>query len=138
VNKKQKRVDEINELIKLISDIGRRFFYSEKHDRIARFEIQKSGRIAFYDDYSGKKVNIYLKHREWPGFTHGGTLKNLVGNMSEYIRFGHKIDVRFLAPFGWSSERDIWGYGKDASDQLKRKAVNLNCVYDGRNKNEPD
>src|SRR3546814_18480004 len=85
MNTKTERLTQANELIGLISSCGRRFFYNKTHDRIARLELCKRGRVYFVDDYTGKRI---YTHRtgitsRWHGFSHGGPLRSLVERSEE-------------------------------------------------------
>lgn len=42
---KLKRVAAVNCAIQIIADHGRRFFYSDTHDRYARIEVDQRGRV---------------------------------------------------------------------------------------------
>lgn len=46
-----KRMNDINDLIKLIADIDHRTFYRKSKDRIAYFRFKK--KLFFVDDYTG-------------------------------------------------------------------------------------
>lgn len=103
---KGKRLEIANKMIKIISDHGRRFFYSPKNKCIAYFKI-KNGRIYFVDEYSLKE--IYLHYKCWhKGFTNGGTLRCLIENLKEYI-IGRKEFPLYQVEFGG----EYWGYSDE-------------------------
>ena len=82
---KQDRIENINQLIVCISNVGRRFFY--KQGNVSYMKI-KGGRIYFADDYTKKDVAVINNYKDWPNFSHGGTLRALVLDFAEYIRIG--------------------------------------------------
>jgi hypothetical protein len=130
--KKAARLEQANALIHAISSHGRRFFYCEDRDRIAKFEIQDK-RIKFIDDWSGMSMQC-LEGRRWKGFSHGGTMKNLIQKLSNYIRLGEKLNIGIIAPaylFGpvqsdieeGEPESNIWGY-PDAAKKALLEQIN--------------
>ena len=90
---KQERLDIINQLIKFISDRGRRLFYTEdtiKRDGVSNVAHMKlkNGRIYFVDNYTTKEIAVLDNGRDWNGFSHGGTLRALVLDFTTFIRTG--------------------------------------------------
>lgn len=132
-NAKQVRLEEANRLIELISSHGRRFFYNQKFNRIARLELIQNGQIRFRDDYTDQLVNIYSQC-QWRHFSHGGTLRELIIALRDYIRFGaaedkdHRIPIGLLSPRPTWSHGDIWGYGDEAVNKLREEAKNLPII----------
>lgn len=82
---KIERLEVINNLIKFISERGRRFFYTNNN---LAFMKLKNGRIYFVDDYTQKEIPVINNYRDWKGFSHGGTIRALVLDFAEYIRTG--------------------------------------------------
>lgn len=119
--KKAERVEHANALIKTISDHGRRFFYNEKHDRVAHMSIGPRGHIYFHDDYTGKAIYTSYPYH-WDGFSHGGTLRDLVCQLAEYVRIGAQINIFWIGP-----ERlmggNIWGYAPDEMEKCRAEAL---------------
>ncbi|MEM5371324.1 hypothetical protein V4C53_35565 [Paraburkholderia azotifigens] len=121
------RVVHANLLIRAIASHGRRFFYYSEGDRYARFELDARGRVWFIDDYSERRIYTHApSYRRWKGFTHGGTLRSLVEDMRDYIIKGTqvprwKIAIRQLG----KPEDDIWGYGFDAAEAVRKAAFAL-------------
>lgn len=122
---KAARVIEANKLIKIISSYGRRFFYSERDDRVAHMTIDQRGHIYFHDDYNGKAIYTAYTGR-WSGFSHGGTLKELVCAMADYIRTGEQIHIDWIGPERIRiTDGNIWGYAPD--EMAKCRADALSC-----------
>lgn len=122
------RLAEANHLILEISAIGRRFFYSEPHDRVACFERSVDGKLWFRDDYTGRR--IYVAYRgEWRHFSHGGTLRRLVEGLAGYIRTGERIPAGHFGPWPeYYFNGDLWGYGKEAMSALRGALRGNDCV----------
>jgi hypothetical protein len=130
VNKAQiklQRVAEVNAVIKAISNHGRRFFFSNGHQRVAEFRIGNQGQILFYDDYTWHPVYVAYKYR-WRGFSHGGTLQGLVEMMRDYIRSGTTIPIVYIGLERVWKDGDVWGYGKEAI-QAVRDELNNSPVF---------
>ena len=113
---KKERLDHANKLIEIIGSYGRRFFYSKEHNRFAVLELDSRGRVWFVDDYSG--CRIYTHETNWlnklRGFTHGGTLKNLVKLMRDYVVKGGAIDSFYIGVKPDWMNYDVWGYGDES------------------------
>ncbi|MGX6999856.1 hypothetical protein [Caballeronia sp. KNU42] len=124
---RQQRVEHANALIRVISDHGRRFFYNETANRIARIEIDGRGRVWFIDDYKGSRIythaTVFGNH--WRGFSHGGTLRSLVESMRDYIMTGKQIGRWRIATERSFTDGDIWGYGPDAAKAVRAAAFEL-------------
>lgn len=90
---KEERLETINQLIKFISERGRKFFYTkdtidkENVDSVAYMKL-KNGRIYFVDNYTLHEIAVINNYRDWKGFSHGGTLRALVLDFAEFIRTG--------------------------------------------------
>lgn len=108
---RQERVDHANALIQAISNHGRRFFWSKSGQKVAQLSVDTNGKIWWTDDYQGTRVCIEkvggYEHR-WRGFSHGGTLKNLVQMMRDYIKTGQQIHFGYVA-------QECWGYDEEAT-----------------------
>jgi hypothetical protein len=128
-NTKQERVLHANQLIAAISRHGRRFFYSSSKGRTASMEIDSRGKVWFIDDYTGKRIYTHYE-RHWRGFSHGGTLKDLVKLMRDYIRTGERINIDFIAPNRGilDGSHDMWGYGDEACLACKNEARKLEII----------
>lgn len=118
------RLKDVNLLIKIISSHGRRFFWNEKDQRLARMEMDDRGRLWWIDDYRGARVSIEkiggYEHR-WQGFSHGGTLKSLVQDMRDYVKRDQIISSWKIAP-------DCWGYSPEAAKATQDAVAAVPCI----------
>lgn len=116
---KQQRCEHVNQAIRIIAEHGRRFFFSEDKNRYASMEVDPRGKVWFIDDYSGKRIFTHetVWGGRWRGFTHGGTLKDLVKAFRDYIRTGAPLHTGYLGPERFD-HNNIWGY-----DETDMKAV---------------
>lgn len=118
---KAERLGHVNALIKTISDHGRRFFYNKTNDRVARMLIVPTGHIYYVDDYSGKAIYVaYQGH--WRGFSHGGTLKQLVQSFADYVRTGDQLSINWIGPQRFD-DSNIWGYAEEAMNKCRAEAL---------------
>lgn len=95
------RVGHANDLIKIIASHGRRFFWSNHHQRTASIQIDANLRVWWIDDYTGAAVFTHHESGDWKGFSHGGTLKSLVCAMRRYIVTGEKMHRDYISPRHW-------------------------------------
>jgi len=141
---REERIAHANALIQIIASHGRRFFMHQpraknesgilEEPRFARLEL-RNGRIYYIDDYTQKAVYTYqTKFRNsWHGFSHGGTLKNLVECMVEYIRFGTKVPkwMIVIQQMGRETlEGNIWGYDFESAIKVREEAYLLPIIGD--------
>lgn len=127
--KTNKRVKNANELIKLISEHGRKFF--EHKGVIATLELDKRGRVWLVDEYTKARIYTHSSGR-WSGFHHGGTLRDLVSLMRDYITNGTLIHIDWIAPTRRNPDNgDIWGYGKEAAATVRAAAAQLPIIKQG-------
>ena len=116
---KQQRAEHVNSAIRIIADHGRRFFYSQASNRYASIEVDARGKVWFIDDYSGKRIFTHPTTfgGRWKGFSHGGTLRNLVEAFRDYICTGKQINPAYLGLERQNTtDGNIWGY--DGSSML--------------------
>lgn len=107
---KQARLAAVNELLTVISQHGRRFFYG-KNGVVTQFELDARGRVWIIDSYSGCRVYAHYAGR-WRGFTNGGTLRDLCEALRDYIARGTQIRPSHFGPWPqYICEGDLWGYG---------------------------
>jgi len=79
------RMNKINELIRVIADTDRKFFYSDSKGSISKFV--EGNKLFFIDKYTDKKIYPYqLSKRK--GFSEGGTLWGLINDFREWIITG--------------------------------------------------
>lgn len=79
------RMNKINELIEVIADTDRKFFYHKNKDSIDKF-IEGKTTVFFHDAYLDKKISLTYRNRH--NFSHGGTLWGLVNDFKEWIITG--------------------------------------------------
>lgn len=122
-DEKHARLRHVNDLIFTISKYGRRFFYCDKFDREAGMSISEHGHIYFHDDYTGKAIYVAYRHH-WSGFSHGGTLKELVKAMAHYIRTGDQLSIGWIGPERRNiTDGNIWGYAPDEMEKCRTEAM---------------
>lgn len=102
---KQDRIEQANDLLRVISEGGRRFFRYK--GTLARFELAPSGHVFYFDQYTNKRIYTHYRHG-WSGFTNGGTLQSLCYLLLDFIRLGKPFEYQALGPWGY----DHWGYGE--------------------------
>ncbi|WP_313416812.1 hypothetical protein [Pseudomonas oryzihabitans] len=120
---KQQRCELVNQAIRIIASYGRQFFYCKSQDTWASMEVDARGRVWFVDQRS--RARIYTHEatfgNDWNGFTHGGTLRNLVELFRDYIRTGQPLHPGYL---GHEREdgSNIWGYEPEALATVRAQA----------------
>lgn len=130
VAERRERAEHANQLIRVIADHGRRFFWSELHQRYASIEVDAGGRVWFIDDYSGKRIYTHWTPfgNKWRGFTHGGTLRSLVEKMRDYILAGEQVHLDRIAPTMIDGKTNLWGYERLAAYEARIKAMDLPII----------
>ena len=118
---KQDRLAKANELIETIAGCGRHFFLGK--DRTACLELDRRGRVWFVDDYTKRRIYTHYAGR-WRGFSHGGTLKDFIGSLRDYVVKGRQISIFYFVDSQPGLYPHHWGYGKDVSI-LQNKAIEL-------------
>jgi len=112
------RLQHANDLIKAISEHGRRFFWSERDQRLARLEIDERGKLWWVDNYRGARVYIERvcgrERDHWRGFSHGGTLRHIAQMMRDYVKKGDRFSAWYIA-------QDCWWYEADEAAALLEK-----------------
>ncbi len=122
---KADRLDRANQLVAVIAAHGRRFFVH--HGHVASFQLDKTGHIWFIDDYSKKRIYTHWTRDEWKGFSHGGTLRDLVISLRDYIASGRQLRA-CLGPWPKSTcDGDLWGYG-DSMAEVRKAAIALGIM----------
>lgn len=120
---KHDRMLIVNNLITYISERGRQFFYSKESvtgSNVTAYMMFKNNRIYFLDNYSEKEIYVYNQDHEWDGFSHGGTIKALICEFRDFIRFGgntngtHGYSGLYCKHWGYdnTSMNDIVNYAK--------------------------
>lgn len=110
-----KRMNDINELIKLIASTDRSIFYCKSKDRVASFRFKT--KLFFIDDYTGEYVYPYERGRRVEGFSHGGNMWQLVNSMREFIITGRYGDLR--------DYKEIWAYSREGCEKIRQKSKEI-------------
>ncbi|MDH0847430.1 hypothetical protein N5D66_05710 [Delftia tsuruhatensis] len=119
---KAERLAHANALIEVISRHGRRFFRNRESGAIARLELDARGRVWLIDEYRGARVYVAYGG-EWRGFTHGGTLRDLIAALRDYIQRGELLHPEYIAPSCMDPKNgDIWGYGAEAASAVRAES----------------
>jgi hypothetical protein len=123
---KRQRADQVNQAIRIIADHGRRFFYSQTVNRYASMEVDNRGKVWFIDDYTGKRIFTHdtVWGGRWRGFSHGGTLKDLVKEFRNYICTGEQLHPGYLGPERFN-DSNIWGYDEEGMRAVREQAGSL-------------
>lgn len=124
---KTERIRHANAVIEEISKVGRRFFWSERHGHVSRFDATDAGRLYLLDKCTNERVHL-IADRPWPTFTEGGTLRRLIEDLADYIRTGKAINPRHFGPWPrWICDGDLWGYG-EAMGPLRERLLTSPAV----------
>lgn len=131
---KPDRLLKANRLLRGIASCGRMFF---RHDgKISQFELDAMGRVWFRDEHSGRRVYTHYSG-EWRGFTNGGTMRNLVCHLRDFIRAGKMMPDHTLGPWpAWYCNGDLWGYGEHMDD-IRELARDLGSVRPSTKESTP-
>lgn len=122
---KRRRCEHVNQAITIIATHGRRFFFSAATGQYASIEVDAHGKVWWVDDYSGKRIYTHPTGfgSRWRGFTHGGTLRDLVEAFREYIVTGRQLSPLYLGPERHRiSDGNIWGYAPEAMSVVREQA----------------
>ena len=132
---KLERLATANKVIEIIAGHGRKFFstYTEGRsskldpERVSHFSIQ-NGKIWFIDKYSQKAIYVAYRRGRWRHFSEGGTLRDLVLALYDWIR-GDPEGFQFHRFGPWPSwvcgDGDLWGYGLEEMAIVREKVKQL-------------
>jgi hypothetical protein len=119
------RAQQANELLDTIAHSGRRFFYHLT--RVSRFEVDGYGRVWWLDKYRNERQFTHYSGR-WRNFSQGGTLREVVERLRDYIMHGTPVPANRFGPWPDSyCNGDLWGYGDDM-EKVRSKARELGIV----------
>lgn len=118
------RCEYANRLIEVISSYGRCFFYSRQHDAVARLIFD---RCVYLHDEGGARIEAKASVK-WRGFSHGGTLRDLVLRMRNYVMRGERIDPAYLGIDRQQGAGNIWGYDPDQMRLCREAAQKLPII----------
>lgn len=119
------RCEYANRLIEVISSYGRCFFYSRQHDSVARLSFDQ--RVYLHDE-GGAMIEAKATSKRWPGFSHGGTLRDLVLQMRNYVMRGERIDPAYLGIDRQRGGGNIWGYPPEQMRLCREAAQQLPII----------
>jgi hypothetical protein len=114
------RCEKANQLIQLIANTDRRFFYCKLTDNIASLEVADKNKIVLIDDYSRKKVDINKEYSEWQGFSHGGTLHRFVYALGQWVKGNDE--------FFYNMYSTTWAYTMDGMCSIVEKSRDLGMI----------
>lgn len=110
------RVEQCNELIRLIASNSRCFFKNKADGTIASFRMTYDEKLIYFDYYAKKGLTKTSSSDfyKWKGgsFTGGNTLQSGIMQLSNYIKTG----IPFMLP--WMSFEN-WGYDEKSIEELK-------------------
>lgn len=120
---KHQRAEQVNQVIRIIADHGRRFFYSQSENRYASIEVDSRGKVWFIDDYTGKRIFTHqtVWGGRWRGFSHGCTLRAVVEAFRDYILTGEPLHPGYLGPERFN-DSNIWGYDEAGMKAVREQA----------------
>ena len=123
---KRQRCEQVNQVIRIIADHGRRFFYSQAVNRYASMEVDNRGKVWLIDDYSGKRIFTHdtVWGGKWRGFSHGGTLKDLIKEFRDYICTAKQLHPGYLGLERFN-DNNIWGYDEEGMRAVREQAGSL-------------
>ena len=126
------RLTTANKAIEIIAKYGRHFFSLQgdrpntpEPNRVSFFE-RRNGRLWFVDKWTQKATYVAYRRGRWKHFSDGGTLRDLICNMADWIN-GKKerFPIDSLGPFpSWCCDGDLWGYGKDMA-KVRHEIIDL-------------
>jgi hypothetical protein len=119
------RLHNVNEFIRFIGDHGRRFFYHK--GTYAHMTIDLRGRVWFVDDYTEERIYTH-RSGHWRGFSHGGTLRNLVEVFRDHIKKGVQIHPSYLTTKSWMGSEHPWGYPNDSLKILHAEGLRRGLI----------
>lgn len=127
LQQKVERLEQVNALVTVISTYGRRFFYNATNDRIAQMVIGKGGHLYWVDDYTRKPIYI-AREDHWRYFSHGGTLRDLVKRLAQYVRDGKPLPLDWIGPKRNSDGSNIWGYAAEEMEKCRAAALGTGVI----------
>lgn len=127
LQQKRERAALVNELVQTIASVGRQFFLYEKEGKknIASMEVDDRGVIWWIDQYSEEKIYVAY-HGRWRGFTNGGTLKEFVRYLAQFVRDGVPLSPHVTG----LSNVNYWAYPSDAVSEVQQLGIKLGVFRD--------
>ncbi|MGF6282279.1 hypothetical protein ABH908_000237 [Pseudomonas frederiksbergensis] len=110
---RQQRCINANEFLQVIANCGRNFFRNtgSGHDGYLTMN-ERSTIVWFHDDFTSARLNV-SREGYWDGFSHGGTLKSLLGSVGKHILTGKTMRYGYFQPKMDNGFENPWGYDDD-------------------------
>lgn len=128
---KQKRMLNINELIKLIGSRDRKFLSSHSDDYDTKCPLVyctfffKNGKLFLRDKYTKKEIKMEQRYVQNIGFSSGGTLWGLVRDFANFILTGYYSNGKH----GYGGLYcPHWGYSEESMEEIRKFAVKINYI----------
>lgn len=125
------RIQHVNDLVKIISSYGRRFFFHAGTGMTARMLMDQRGRLWWQGEYTGELIFTHKTTwtNRWRGFSHGGTLRDLVEMMRDYVLNGEPLPSWVIGPERrLLTDGNIWGYPPEYMQVVRDKAMLLPII----------
>lgn len=91
-----------NDILQVISQTGRRHFWSAAYERRSRFDLDHVNSVWYIDAGTGLKLHPLAGR--WTGFTGGITAKSVIFALAEFVERGKLVPASvFQADFGYGS-----------------------------------
>ena len=114
------RLHAANCLIEIVSIHGRKFFFHAASGRTAKLELDARNKVWLVDEYTQRRVNTHA-NGDWEGFSHGGTLLNLVAALRDYVVDGKLLSFHSIAP-SRTDGSNYWGYEENQAIAVRAAA----------------
>lgn len=129
---KEQRLQDINELIKVIGSKDRKFLSSHADSKNPDTEVFyshfliKGKFLYFVDSYTRKEIIMRAKDYENPReFSHGGTMWGLIRDFRDYILTGNYTNHKH----GYGGLYcPHWGYTEKSMQDIREFAVSINYL----------
>ncbi|HCA5866520.1 hypothetical protein EFK68_03740 [Pseudomonas aeruginosa] len=108
-----KRCENANQFLQVIANCGRYFFRDTGAGHDGYLTMNDRGTIVwFHDNFTGERINV-AKDGDWDGFSHGSTLKGLLGSVGKHVLNGSTMRYGYFQPVMDNGMENPWGYGND-------------------------
>lgn len=116
------RVSHANSLLSIIGSYGRHFFASKSGDVFGTFEVDSKLQVWYVDARTSSRILTTGEGADsrWHGFSHGGTLKDIIKLIRDYILTGRKLDEYWIG-CARSDGSNAWGYGVEPLKKLRAR-----------------
>lgn len=122
---RQERMAVANQVLMALAKSERNFFRNKTTGEVSQFTRKGNGAIHFLDNYSKMQVRI-VKGKEWPGFTNGGTMRDLVEMLYGYIVDGVLLNRWYIAPTN-DNNYNYWGYTPEGAAKCREECFKQPC-----------